>query len=396
MILLRPRALFRTQKRTRGLGLPVLKASRSERNSNIEARSRLVGLNQSILEAVFAGGRLDVDSELSAQRIAGRPLSLPVNSIELMEGATGDVLERAMLDAVDAGGDIGLRHTGVEGISLDGGLVTQRAREWVRSSGGERITSINRGNREAISDSVARALSAGGSPMRAQNRISRQIGLTGQQARSLENFEAGLLRQRIPSPEADTQFVRETISQDVERARERMIRERSRRILDTEMQTAIQEGERQFYEEAAAEGQVELELLEKRWFTVRDDRVCQICEPLHGRVVGFRDDFSSLGFNGPAPPAHPSCRCFLEYKPGGDFSDDESPAAPSRGAAEAIGIGVGVAGAVTGAALALGFFGQQPQLRPLARARPRVGRAPLRINLLPGSTAIAARRFGGH
>lgn len=395
MILLRPRPIFRTQKATRGL---VLKISRAERRANLEARERLVGGLQPVYHDLFRTYRLNVEDGLMRELGEHSRLQVSANAIDSFDRDMRFALEDSMLQAIDAGGDIGIRHTGVEGISVDGELATQRARSWIRSTGGQRITNITAANRRAINNSVARALGSGLSPTAAAQRISREVGLTEQQASSLRNFEEGLIRRRIPSPEADTQFVRETIAQDVERARDRMIDQRSRRILETESQFAIQEGERQFYEQAAAQGEIELEAMEKRWFTVRDDRVCEICEPLHGKVVGFRDDFSSLSFNGAAPPAHPSCRCFLEYKPTGDFTDDESPSAPS-GAGRAAAAGIGAAAiAGLGAAAALGFFGQPSIPSPLSRVRP-VRRPPLRINLAPGRSRLdvaARRRFGDY
>ncbi len=394
MILLRPRSIFRTQKATRGV---VLKISRAERLANLEARERLVGGLQPVYQDLFRTYRLNVEDGLMRELGTHSRLQVSANALDSFDRDMRFALEDSMLQAIDAGGDIGIRHTGVEGISVDGELATERARSWIRSTGGRRITNITAANRRAINNSVARALGAGLSPTAAAQRISREVGLTEQQAASLRNFEEGLIRRRIPSPEADTQFVRETIAQDVERARDRMIDQRSRRILETESQFAIQEGERQFYEQAAAQGEIELEGMEKRWFTVRDDRVCEICEPLHGKVVGFRDEFRSLSFNGAAPPAHPSCRCFLEYKPSGDFTDDQSPSAPSGAARAAAGIGA-AAIAGLGAAAALGFFGQPSIPAPLSRVRP-VTRPPLRINLAPGRSRLdvaARRRFGDY
>lgn len=50
-----------------------------------------------------------------------------------------------------------------------------------------------------------------------------------------------------------------------------------------------------------------------RWVTERDARVCPICRPLDGvREEGWIDRFPS------GPPAHPNCRCFLEYSPVSD------------------------------------------------------------------------------
>lgn len=45
------------------------------------------------------------------------------------------------------------------------------------------------------------------------------------------------------------------------------------------------------------------------WHTSQDDRVCPICRPLHGRP---RDEWQSVFPLG--PPAHPVCRCFIDYQ----------------------------------------------------------------------------------
>ncbi len=44
------------------------------------------------------------------------------------------------------------------------------------------------------------------------------------------------------------------------------------------------------------------------WHTALDDRVCEVCEPLDG--VG-REVYGMVSPDG--PPAHPNCRCFLDW-----------------------------------------------------------------------------------
>jgi len=46
----------------------------------------------------------------------------------------------------------------------------------------------------------------------------------------------------------------------------------------------------------------------KRWWTNYDDRVCELCQPLHGKEVEQGGLFDSQ-FEG--PPAHVGCRCWL-------------------------------------------------------------------------------------
>lgn len=47
------------------------------------------------------------------------------------------------------------------------------------------------------------------------------------------------------------------------------------------------------------------------WYTRRDDRVCPVCEPLHGSL---RSDWQAAFPLG--PPAHPGCRCWIRYSRG--------------------------------------------------------------------------------
>lgn len=47
---------------------------------------------------------------------------------------------------------------------------------------------------------------------------------------------------------------------------------------------------------------------EDTWFTEQDRKVCSICSPLHGTS---RDNWSRFFSSG--PPAHPFCRCWIQY-----------------------------------------------------------------------------------
>jgi len=52
----------------------------------------------------------------------------------------------------------------------------------------------------------------------------------------------------------------------------------------------------------------------KEWYTALDERVCPICEPMHGKVKPLANEFSpgdKLFGNVDEPPAHVSCRCTL-------------------------------------------------------------------------------------
>lgn len=84
------------------------------------------------------------------------------------------------------------------------------------------------------------------------------------------------------------------------------------------LQVAITEVTR-VYAEAAMEAGRDLKKqypdvrVVKRWWTNRDDRVCTICQPLHGMTVEIDDGFGvEPGEAGLLnPPAHPGCRCWI-------------------------------------------------------------------------------------
>lgn len=335
-----------------GLRRPTVKITRAERRANKEAREELTDALAPVLEQTFADFRTDSDELLQAVRAQGgdpRSLAFPIAPLE---SNLQTALEGAFADAIDRGSKIGLRFSGVEGIDVDPELITQAGADWIASEGANRIRDLTASATQQIRESVAEALRDEISTEEAAQRISRQIGLSARDARALRNFEAEQVRILIPTPEADTQLVRETIAISVERRRDRLLRNRSRLIAETEMQEAIQQGEETFWREAIKTEQVDEALLVKTWFTVQDDRVCPICEPLHGVTIRFADNFVSTGgagFIGPRPPAHPRCRCFLEFEVGGEPDEDSR----SSGAIP-VAVAVGAAAALGAAALIVG------------------------------------------
>ena len=82
-------------------------------------------------------------------------------------------------------------------------------------------------------------------------------------------------------------------------------------IAATEVTRAFAEGTHRCYIQAGVRAM--------RWYTAQDERVCPICGPLHGTIVGINDMFSNalpasqqiaradLSFA--RPPAHSRCRC---------------------------------------------------------------------------------------
>ncbi|MDP2364845.1 MAG: minor capsid protein, partial [Ignavibacteria bacterium] len=74
-----------------------------------------------------------------------------------------------------------------------------------------------------------------------------------------------------------------------------MTKVRSKRIARTETISASNFGAQEGYKEAGVK--------QTEWYTAIDERVCDICEPLHGKVSAISE--------GEVPPAHPNCRCTI-------------------------------------------------------------------------------------
>lgn len=86
-------------------------------------------------------------------------------------------------------------------------------------------------------------------------------------------------------------------------------------IAITEVTRAAVEGERVVVEELTNQGV----MVRKYWITVRDRRVCPICEPLDGvraETIGFDAYFvnPATGKRHSNPPAHGRCRCGVGYE----------------------------------------------------------------------------------
>lgn len=78
-------------------------------------------------------------------------------------------------------------------------------------------------------------------------------------------------------------------------------RERAEMIAVTEVTRAYAEGNTAAWQATGI-------ITQRQWQTAADERVCPICGPLQGVVVGMDEPFPG---DLPGPPAHPRCRCWL-------------------------------------------------------------------------------------
>ena len=83
---------------------------------------------------------------------------------------------------------------------------------------------------------------------------------------------------------------------------------RAERVAVTEITRAYAEGNR-LAGEKLKEDFPDVPVI-KQWFTNNDDRVCEICGPLHEQIVLLDEIFHTDFGDFAEPPAHPRCRCW--------------------------------------------------------------------------------------
>ncbi len=124
--------------------------------------------------------------------------------------------------------------------------------------------------------------------------IRGKIGLSGPQREAMARLEQRLADQGM-GPAA--------IKRRLAASHRRGIRYRALSIARTEVITAANEGQRQLWSQAQAQGLLPLDV-NREW--IANAGACPVCVDLDGEVVGINEQFSSGTYG---PTAHPRCRC---------------------------------------------------------------------------------------
>lgn len=180
--------------------------------------------------------------------------------------------------------------------------------QWVEDRAGMLITSLSDNQVRAVNGILRQGIVVEAlSPTQLGSLIERVVGLDAVQARALSRIRA--------QAEADGNTPAQ-VDRIIARNQDRMLRARGKRIARTELVSAFNQGTRDTVE-AAFEGEPErLNRVAVVWQTSLDERVCPICSPLNGAVVGFQASFNDVSRGGliKTPPAHAMCRCVLLYR----------------------------------------------------------------------------------
>jgi hypothetical protein len=306
----------------RAAPLWIPKGTFSERSANRRAREALSELLADDFVDTVETFRRGIDvGGIADAVVAGGDVGIATDAIGLnrIEGRLAAQVYSRLNEAIAEGAELGIRFAPPQLAGVPVGLVNESAASWIAREGGALVSGLNErtaaGVQQAIREALFDTLTDQISPTRAAAQIGDVVGLTPQQVKRVANFRREITEQLIPSARLDTPATRRVIDSRVEAFQRRELRARGKLIADTEIQNAIQEGERAFWEVAGQEGAVDLANVTKQWMTVDDGKVCPICLPLHGQERSYDGVFElkKLGKFVTGPPAHPRCRCYQKY-----------------------------------------------------------------------------------
>ena len=190
-------------------------------------------------------------------------------------------------------------------------------KDWLRLHTGEFITNIGEDTRAAIKAILAHGQDAGWTAQQMAEAVRPCIGLTRPDAlantRYRQHVYDTLLKQ---NPGMNPQTAEKRAHEAALKYAAKQHRARAEMIANTELAFAYNRGYHEGVRQAMAQGL--MGACEKVWRTAGTNRVCDKCLALNGTRIGFDDPFKIGGkelYRGmhETPPAHPRCRCVVQY-----------------------------------------------------------------------------------
>ncbi len=186
------------------------------------------------------------------------------------------------------------------GVSFD--LVPVRAVAAAEAHAAELVDAITDTARTAVRSIIVRAQREGRSVDAVVAEVRSVIGLHPRWAAAVANRRRALESAKTPMPAA-------RIDALVAAYRSRLLDLQARTLARTELLRSSNMGAMEGYRQAVEAGALPPDF-GRKWVTAKDERRCEICRDLAGKVVhGLTEDYLSIVGPIRHPPAHFSCRC---------------------------------------------------------------------------------------
>ena len=194
------------------------------------------------------------------------------------------------------------------------------SREWVRAHSQQLVNRFTQSQVGSIRASIERYTVDSLIPKGELARHLRYtIGLSPQQSRSLSRYRDSLQREGIK---------RSTLLNRIRNRSARMLRTRASAIVKTETARVWNTSSQILMEYMRDNHLQDGYIIEKVFVTALDEKVCPICRPLDGRVIGIEEKFKDETYtyrSGFQPPIHTRCRCTVQYRIVNARRSSESP-----------------------------------------------------------------------
>lgn len=198
-------------------------------------------------------------------------------------------------------------------------VTNPRATEAARAQAARLVTQVTEGTRQAIIDVITAAFTEQRTAQRMARDLREVIGLHSRDERAAQNFRIALQELKLQPKGTVTDTVLRRLSNRglteariddlVSRYRTRLLNRRAKLISRTEIQTAQNEGQLEYWRQAREDGLLPVNA-RKRWIT-NLDACLRICAPLSGVSVPLDGMFQTSVGPVERPTAHPACRCTL-------------------------------------------------------------------------------------
>jgi len=240
---------------------------------------------------------------------------------QTLAAALGQELGPGMRSAMEEGGRLALsRMPGT--VPLGWQVIDPLVVNYLNTHLPTLIREVTDETRAAVRLATRLAYEQGLGARAAAKAIRASIGLTEMQAQAVSSFHAGVIDAARRDLGVDYLHGRWGMSRDVVRNanqltlanadrlrdayQQRAITQRALTIARTESVRAVHAGQSAFWTQAVREGALNPEYHMQLWLATPDERLCDICMPLHNTKAPI-----GQAFPGGDPPKHPRCRCTI-------------------------------------------------------------------------------------
>lgn len=299
-------------------------------------------VRQAFLDAVNRlGEQVDIN-QIKSLLQQGRPdQALRVVDTQLLAQGFQPVAEAITGAAVDAARHTARAVNALGEMNISFGLTNPQTVDFLRTYEMGLIRAMSQDSLASVRAAIQAGVAAGRNPLDVARDVRQFIGLTESQTRAVQNYRSALesgtrdalsrgLRDRRFDPtvaraaRGERALSNEQIDNMVSRYAARYLKYRSETIARTESIRALNAGNHQLWNQAAASGKVSANLVTRKWVTVGDHKV----RASHRAIPGMNP--AGVGLNVPfASPEGPilypgdpnqsasmvaNCRCTVLYR----------------------------------------------------------------------------------